>query len=144
MRTRLWAYRACVPTICLKTCVLAAGLALLAGTPEVQAADGAKTDAKTIYNFKKEYDLAIAERGQAVKLGPSADATVAGGSERLGKNLALSGYYTERGFAHFRKDNAIRLNPHNGKALKTRGQVYEAKGDFRAEADLASAELLGE
>ena len=41
-------------------------------------------------------------------------------------------------------DNAIRLNPNNGRALKTRGLAYEAKGDSRAEADLASAKLLGE
>jgi len=108
----------------------------------------------SIYNFKNEYDRAIIECSQAIKLGPSADATVAGGSERLGKDNALSDYYAERGFAYFKKDdylhatvdldNAIRLNPHNGRALKTRGLAYEAKGDPRAEADLASAKLLGE
>ena len=108
----------------------------------------------SIYNFKKEYDRAITECSQAIKLGPSADATVAGGSERLGKDNAMSDYYSERGFAYFKKDdylhatvdldNAIRLNPHNGRALKTRGLAYEAKGDPRAEADLASAKLLGE
>jgi Tfp pilus assembly protein PilF len=108
----------------------------------------------SIYNFKKQYDLAIAECSQAIKLGPSADATVAGGSERLGKDIAMSDYYAERGFAYFKKDdylhatvdldNAIRLNPHNGRALKTRGLAYEAKGDPRAAADLASAKLLGE
>jgi hypothetical protein len=38
----------------------------------------------------------------------------------------------------------IRLNPNNGRALKTRGLAYEAKGDARATADLASAKLLGE
>jgi Tfp pilus assembly protein PilF len=107
-----------------------------------------------IYNFKKEYDSAITECSQAIKLGPSADATMAGGSERLGKDHALSDYYTERGFAFFQKDdaihafvdldNAIRLNPNNGRALKTRGLSYEAKGDSRATADLASAKLLGE
>jgi Tfp pilus assembly protein PilF len=79
---------------------------------------------------------------------------MAGGSERLGKDHALSDYYTERGFAFFQKDdaihafvdldNAIRLNPNNGRALKTRGLAYEAKGDSRATADLASAKLLGE
>jgi Tfp pilus assembly protein PilF len=108
----------------------------------------------SIYNFKKEYDSAVTECSQAIKLGPSADATVAGGSERLGKELALSDYYTERGFAYFKKDdlihafvdldNAIRLNANNGRALKTRGLAYEAKGDPRAERDLASAKLLGE
>jgi Tfp pilus assembly protein PilF len=126
-------------------------------------ADALKADKKyadaffnrcSIYNFKKEYDHAITECSQAIKLGPSADATVAGGSERLGKDGAMSDYYAERGFAYFRKDDylhatvdldsAIRLNPHNGRALKTRGLVYEAKGDPRAEADLASAKLLGE
>jgi Tfp pilus assembly protein PilF len=106
-----------------------------------------------IYNFKKEYDAAITECGQAIKLGPTTDAT-AGGGERLAKDHVLSDYYTERGFAYFRKedsvhafvdlDNAIRLNPNNGRALKTRGMAYEAKGDSRAEADLASAKLLGE
>jgi Tfp pilus assembly protein PilF len=108
----------------------------------------------SIYNFKKQYDLAIAECSQAIKLGASADATVAGGSERLGKDGAMSDYYAERGFAYFKKDdyihatmdldNAIRLNPNNGRALKTRGLAYEAKGDPRAAADLASAKLLGE
>jgi Tfp pilus assembly protein PilF len=93
----------------------------------------------SIYNFKKQYDLAIAECSQAIKLGASADATVAGGSERLGKDGAMSDYYAERGFAYFKKDdyihatvdldNAIRLNPNNGRALKTRGLAYEAKGD---------------
>lgn len=108
----------------------------------------------SIYNFKKSYDSAITECSQAIKLGPSAEATVAGDSERLSKDLALSDYYSERGFAYFSKDdhlhalpdldNAIRLNPHNGRALKTRGLTYEAKGDSRAQADLASAKLLGE
>jgi tetratricopeptide (TPR) repeat protein len=126
-------------------------------------ADAVKIDKKyadayfnrcSIYNFKKSYDAAITECGQAIKLGPSADATVAGGSEKLGKDVALSDYYTERGFAYFKKDdyvhafadldNAIRLNANNGRALKTRGLAYEAKGDSRAQADLASAKLLGE
>jgi Tfp pilus assembly protein PilF len=108
----------------------------------------------SIYNFKKEYDSAITECSQAIKLGPGTDATVAGGSERLDKDHALSDYYTERGFAYFKKDdyihalvdldNAIRLNSNSGRALKTRGLAYEAKGDSRAEADLASAKLLGE
>lgn len=108
----------------------------------------------SIYNFKKEYDLAIAECSQAIRLGPTADATAAGGGERLGKDRAISDYYAERGFAYFRKDdyihatvdldNAIRLNPDNGRALKTRGLAYEARGDSRAEADLTAAKLLGE
>jgi Tfp pilus assembly protein PilF len=106
----------------------------------------------SIYNFKKEYDLAIAECSQAIKLGPTADATI--GSERLGKDRTISDYYSERGFAYYRKDdtvhamidldNAIRLNPNNGRALKTRGSIYEAKGDSRAQADLTAAKLLGE
>jgi len=126
-------------------------------------AEAAKIDKKyadafynrcAIYNFRKEYDAAITECSQAIKIGPSAEATMAGGSERLGKDNALSDYYAERGFAYFRKDdyvhalvdldNAIRLNEHNGRALKTRGLTYEAKGDSRAAADLASAKLLGE
>jgi len=126
-------------------------------------AEAAKIDKKyadafynrcAVYNFRKEYDTAITECGQAIKLGPSADATIAGGSERLEKDHALSDYYAERGFAYFRKDdfvhalvdldNAVRLNANNGRALKTRGLTYEAKGDSRAAADLASAKLLGE
>jgi Tfp pilus assembly protein PilF len=108
----------------------------------------------SIYNFKKEYDSAITECSQAIKLGAGNDAMVAGGGERLGKDHALADYYSERGFAYFKKDdtihalvdldNAIRLNSNNGRALKTRGLAYEAKGDSRAEADLASAKLLGE
>jgi tetratricopeptide (TPR) repeat protein len=108
----------------------------------------------SVDNFKKDYDGAIADCSQAIKLGASADATVAGATEKLGKDHALSDYYSERGFAYFKKDdivhalvdldNAIRLNPNNGRALKTRGLAYEAKGDSRAEADLASAKLLGQ
>lgn len=106
----------------------------------------------SVYNFKKEYDLAITECSQAIKLGPTADATI--GSERLGKERTISDYYSERGFAYYKKDdtvhamidldNAIRLNPNNGRALKTRGSIYEAKGDSRAQADLTAAKLLGE
>jgi Tfp pilus assembly protein PilF len=126
-------------------------------------AEAAKIDKKyadafynrcAVYNFRKEYDAALTECSQAIKLGPGADATIAGGSERLEKDHALSDYYAERGFAYFKKDdfiralvdldNAIRLNANNGRALKTRGQAYEAKGDSRAAADLASAKLLGE
>ena len=126
-------------------------------------AEAAKIDKKyadafynrcAVYNFRKEYDAAITECSQAIKLGPSADATIAGGGERLEKDHALSDYYAERGFAYFRKDdfvhalvdldNAVRLNANNGRALKTRGLTYEAKGDSRAAADLASAKLLGE
>ena len=113
---------------------------------------GAYFNRCSIYNFKKEYDLAITECSQAIKLGPTVDATI--GSERLGKDRTISDYYSERGFAYYRKDdtvhalvdldNAIRLNPDNGRALKTRGTIYEAKGDPRAQADLAAARLFGE
>ena len=42
-------------------------------------------------------------------------------------------------------ENAIRLNPDNGRALRTRGEAFEAKGDTkRAEADYAAAKLFGE
>jgi Tfp pilus assembly protein PilF len=106
-----------------------------------------------IYNFKKQYDSAITECSQAIKLGPSADATARGGS--LSKDHVMSDYYAERGLAFLKKDdlvhamldldNAIRLNPDNGRALKTRGLVYEAKGDTaRAQADFAAAKLFGE
>lgn len=126
-------------------------------------AEAAKIDKKyadafynrcAVYNFRKEYDLAITECSQAIKLGPGTETTVAGGSERLEKDHALSDYYSERGLAYFKKDdfvhalvdldNAVRLNANNGRALKTRGLAYEAKGDSRAAADLASAKLLGE
>ncbi|HLI98931.1 MAG TPA: tetratricopeptide repeat protein [Bradyrhizobium sp.] len=109
----------------------------------------------SIYNFKKEYNLAITECSQAIKLGPGADATLAGGGERLGKDRVISDYYAERGFAYLKKDdigramvdldNAIRLDPDNGRALKARGLAFEAKGDTaRAEADFAAAKLFGE
>jgi Tfp pilus assembly protein PilF len=108
----------------------------------------------SVYNFKKQYDAALTECSQAIKLGPSPDATGPGGGERLGKERAISDYYTERGFAYFKKEDyihalvdldiAIRLNPNNGRALKTRGLAYEARGDARAAADLAAAKLFGE
>jgi Tfp pilus assembly protein PilF len=109
----------------------------------------------SIYDYKKQYDAAITECSQAIKLGPSADATVAGANEKLGKDKVISDYYTARGHAYLKKDdfvhafadleNALRLNPDNGRALRTRGEVYEAKGDTaRAQADYAAAKLFGE
>ena len=108
-----------------------------------------------IFNLRKEYDRAVTECSQAVKLGPSPNATAAVGGERLGNERTTSDYYSERGFAHLRKDdyvhamvdldNAVRLNSRNARALKIRAQVYEAKGDTaRAEVDLAAAKQLGE
>jgi Tfp pilus assembly protein PilF len=108
-----------------------------------------------IFNLKKQYDQAVADCGQAIKLGPSPNATTATGGERLGNDRTISDYYAERGFAYLKKDdyvhalfeldNAIRANPRNARALKTRAEAFEAKGDAaRAEADLAAAKQLGE
>jgi Tfp pilus assembly protein PilF len=108
-----------------------------------------------ILNLRKEYDQAVAECSQAIKLGPSPNATAATGGEHLGNDRTISDYYAERGFAYLNKDdfihalvdldNAIRANPRNARALKTRAQAFEAKGDAaRAEADLAAAKQLGE
>jgi len=108
-----------------------------------------------IFNLKKEYDTAIADCSQAIKLGPTPNAIAATGGERLGNERTISDYYSERGFAYFKKDdyahaladldNAIRMNPKNARALKNRGLAYEAKGDTaRAEADIAAAKQLGE
>jgi Tfp pilus assembly protein PilF len=108
-----------------------------------------------IFNLKKDYDSAVADCSQAIKLGPSPNATAATGGEQLGKDRTISDYYAERGFAYLKKDdymhaladldNAIRLNPKNARALKTRALAYEAKGDTaRSEADLAAAKELGE
>ncbi len=108
-----------------------------------------------IFNLKKEYDSAIADCSQAIKLGPSPNATAATGGEQLGKERTISDYYSERGFAYFKKDdyihaladldNAIRMNARNARALKNRALAYEAKGDTdRAEADMAAAKQLGE
>jgi tetratricopeptide (TPR) repeat protein len=108
-----------------------------------------------IYNLKGDYDHAIADCSQAVKLGPSPNATAETGGERLGNDRTISDYYSERGFAYLKKDdssramldldNAILLNPRNGRALKNRGLAYQAKGDTaRADADLDAAKQLGE
>lgn len=108
-----------------------------------------------IYNLKGDYDHALADCSQAVKLGPSPSATAETGGERLGNDRTISDYYSERGFAYLKKDdysramldldNAIRLNPKNGRALKNRGLAYQAKGDTaRADADLEAAKQLGE
>jgi tetratricopeptide (TPR) repeat protein len=108
-----------------------------------------------LYNAKEDYDRAVADCGQAVKFGPSPDATAPTGERRLANDHTRSDYSSERGFAYLKKndydraiidlDNAIRLNPDNGRALKTRGLAYQAKGDTaRADADLAMAKLFGE
>lgn len=108
-----------------------------------------------IYNLKGDYDHALADCSQAIKLGPSPSATAESGGERLGKDRTISDYYSERGFAYLKKDdyvhavldldNAVRLNPRNGRALKNRGLAYQAKGDTaRGDADLEAAKQLGE
>jgi len=108
-----------------------------------------------IYNLKGDYDRALADCSLAVKLGPSPSATAESGGERLGKDRTISDYYSERGFAYHKKDdyaravldldNAVRLNPKNGRALKNRGLAYQAKGDTaRGDADLEAAKQLGE
>ena len=108
-----------------------------------------------IYNLKGDYDHAVADCSQAVKLGPSPNATAETGGERLGNDRTTSDYYSERGFAYLKKDdyihaivdldNAIRLNPRNARALKYRGLAYQAKGDTaRADADIEAAKQLGE
>ena len=108
-----------------------------------------------IYNLKGDYDHALADCSQAVKLGPSPNATAATGGERLGNDRTISDYYAERGFAYLKKDdyvravldldNAVRLNPRNGRALKSRGLAYQGKGDTaRGDADLDAAKQLGE
>jgi tetratricopeptide (TPR) repeat protein len=108
-----------------------------------------------LYNVKEDYDRALADCSQAVKLGPSPDATAPASERRLANDHTRSDYSSERGFAYLKKndydraiidlDNAIRLNPDNGRALKSRGLAYQAKGDTaRAEADLAMAKLFGE
>ena len=108
-----------------------------------------------IFNLKKEYDFAIADCSQAIKLGPSPNATAATGGEHLGNERTISDYYSERGFAYFKKDdyvhaladldNALRRNPRNAKGAQEPGLPMRAKGDTdRAEADMAAAEQLGE
>jgi len=108
-----------------------------------------------VYNLKEEYDRALAECSQAVKFGPSSNAPAASSDGRPASDHVKSDYYSERGFAYLKKndydhaimdlDNAIRLNPDNGRALKSRGLVYQAKGDTaRANADLETAKLFGE
>ena len=108
-----------------------------------------------IYNFKGDYDRAVTDCSQAIKLGPSPNATAEIGGEKLGNDRTISDYYSERGFAYLKKDdylhaildldNAVRLNPNNGRALKSRGLAYQAKGDTaRGDADLAAAKQLGE
>jgi tetratricopeptide (TPR) repeat protein len=107
-----------------------------------------------IFNLKKDYDSAISDCSQAIKLGPTPKATLAAGGEQLGNDRTISDFYSERGLAFFKKDdfvhaladfdNAIRMNPKNGRALKNRGLAYQAKGDARADADLDAAKQLGE
>ena len=116
---------------------------------------GAYFNRCSIFDYKKQYDAAITECSQAIKLGPGADTTMAGHNEKLGRDKVISDYYATRGHAYLKKDdlvhafadleNAIRLNPDNGRALRTRGEAYEAKGDVaRAQADYAAAKLFGE
>jgi tetratricopeptide (TPR) repeat protein len=107
-----------------------------------------------IYNLKEDFDRALVDCNQAVKLGPSPDAMSATGAERLGNDRTNSDYYAQRGFAYLGKkdyghavadfDVAIGLNPKNAKAVNNRGLAYQGKGDTaHANADFEAAKQLG-
>jgi tetratricopeptide (TPR) repeat protein len=110
-----------------------------------------------LYNAKENYDRAIADCSEAIKLGPNPKGKPAkpDSPERLANDRIYSDYYAERGLAFLKKDdylhaiadldNAIRQNPSNGRALKNRGLAYQARGDTsRADADFAAAKQNGE
>lgn len=89
------------------------------------------------YAQKKNYDLAIADYSQAIRLDPK-DAAV---------------FFFARGNAYFHKKDydraitdysqAIRLDPKDARYLFTRGIAKKAKGDAAgAEADIARAKQL--
>ena len=86
-----------------------------------------------VYSTKADYDRAIADSDQALKLDPNNDTA-----------------YNNRAFALIRQgdydraigdlDRAIKLNPASSRAYKNRGDAYRGKGDVdRALADLDQA-----
>jgi len=90
---------------------------------------GTFLDQGIMFASKGEYDLAIADFTEALKLNPN-----------------LGAAYTNRGNVYFKRDDldraitdynqAIRLNPNLAEAYANRGVVYKAKGDYdRAIAD---------
>jgi Flp pilus assembly protein TadD len=90
----------------------------------------ASYDSGTAYYFKKEYDLAIADLTQAIRLDPN-----------------YAGAYRYRGRAYYEKKDydlaiadftqAIKLTPNDGYTYNDRGKAYIGKKDY----DLAIADL---
>jgi tetratricopeptide (TPR) repeat protein len=107
-----------------------------------------------IYNLKEDFDRALADCNQAVKLGPSPDAMSSTGAQPLSNDRTSSDYYAQRGFAYLGKkdyshaiadyDVAIGLNPNNTKAVNNRGLAYQGNGDTaHANADFQAAKQIG-
>jgi len=88
------------------------------------------------YNAKDDYDHAIADFGEAIRLDPKYGAAYGGrGNAYYGKN--------EYDHAIVDYDAAIRLDPKDVGAFTNRGQTYYAKGDFtRAIASVSAALAL--
>jgi tetratricopeptide (TPR) repeat protein len=88
------------------------------------------------YFAKKDYDSAIANYGQAIKLNPRSSFAL---HHRGGAYYFKKDY--DRALADY--SEAIRLNPKYFEAFNDRGLVYEAKGDFaRAISDFDTAVKL--
>ena len=82
---------------------------------------------------KGDYDRAIADYGQAIRLNPKDANSLCDPRHRLSQQ----GRYYDRAIAEF--GQSIRLDPKDPKAYENRGYAYDSKGDFdRAIADTAS------
>jgi tetratricopeptide (TPR) repeat protein len=120
-----------------------------------------------VYRAKGDYDHAIADYSEAIRLNPEFavtyinrglvyfskrddDSAIADYSEAIRLNSKDAKAYYNRGLAYFAKGNldraiadfseAIRFNPNNADAYKDRGSIYDAKGDFgRAITDYTEA-----
>jgi len=102
--------------------------------PNNAVAYGVRGDA---YSKKNDYDKAIADYSQAIKLNPN---------NAVGYGIRGDAYYKKNDYDKAIADysQAIKLDPNNAVGYGMRGRAYGKKGDYdRAIADISQAIRLG-